>query len=279
ASLDDEEKARLYEYFQASIFPILTPLAVDPGHPFPFISNQSLSLAIGLRHPTRRTIHFARLKVPTSRGRWLTLSDPRHFVPVEQVIASNLDELFRGMEIISVSAFRITRNADMRRDEEEADDLLEMISEELRERRFAQVVRLEVESSMPEDVRELLVRELSLRPEDIYENEGLLDHGDCVDFADLDIPELRFPPREPIVPTRLIREVEGKERPSIFEVIREADLLVHHPYESFRASVQRFVEEAAVDPNVLAIKQTLYRTSEDSPIVRSLIRAAERGKQ
>lgn len=278
-SLDEAERKRLYEYFHASIFPILTPLAVDPGHPFPFISNQSLSLAIGLRHPTRRTVHFARLKVPTSRGRWLPLSEPMNFVPVEQVIANNLDELFRGMEITSVSAFRITRNADMRRDEEEADDLLEMISEELRERRFAPVVRLEVQSSMPEDVRELLVRELSLQSEDIYENDGLLDHGDCAFFADLEIPHLRFPPWEPIVPTRLIREVEGKDRPSIFKAIQDADLLVHHPYESFRASIQRFVEEAAVDENVLAIKQTLYRTSDESPIVRSLIRAAERGKQ
>jgi polyphosphate kinase len=279
ASLDENEKARLYAYFQANIFPILTPLAVDPGHPFPFISNQSLSLAIGLRHPARRSVHFARLKVPTSRGRWLSLEQPLHFVPVEQVIANNLGELFRGMEITSVHAFRITRNADMRRDEEEADDLLEMISEELRVRRFAPVVRLEVEASMPAEVRELLVRELSLRPDDVFENDGLIDHGDCAFFSNLKIPEHRFPDWEPIIPTRLIREVEGKDRPSIFEVIRESDLLVHHPYESFRASVQRFVEEAAVDPDVLAIKQTLYRTSDESPIVRALIRAAERGKQ
>ena len=279
ADLDEKQKQRLYDYFEANIFPILTPLAVDPGHPFPFISNQSLSLAIGLRHPTRRSVHFARLKVPTSRGRWLALDDPMHFVPVEQVIANNLSELFRGMEITSVSAFRITRNADMRRDEEEADDLLEMISEELRERRFAPVVRLEVESTMPEEVRELLVRELLLEPTDVFENNGLLDHGDCSYFADLPLQDLKYPPWEPIVPTRLIRDVEGKDRPSIFDVIREADLLVHHPYESFRASVQRFVEEAALDPNVLAIKQTLYRTSDESPIVRALIRAAERGKQ
>ena len=279
ASLDDQEKERLYAHFQANVFPILTPLAVDPGHPFPFISNQSLSLAIGLRHPTRRTIHFARLKVPTSRGRWVPLQEPLHFVPVEQVIAHNLAELFRGMEITSVHAFRITRNADMRRDEEEADDLLEMISEELRVRRFAPVVRLEVEASMPDEVRQLLMRELSLHPQDVFENHGLIDHGDCAFFANLDIPGIKYESWDPIIPTRLIREVEGKDRPSIFEVIRESDLLVHHPYESFRASVQRFVEEAALDPDVLAIKQTLYRTSDESPIVRSLIRAAERGKQ
>ncbi len=277
--LDADQQKRLISYFQANIFPILTPLAVDPGHPFPFISNQSLSLAVVLRHPKRGTEHFARLKVPKSRGRWIQLEEPLHFVPVEQVIAHNLDELFRGMDIRSVSAFQITRNADIQRDEEEAEDLLEMISEELRERRFASVVRLEIERDTPSEVRQLLVRELSLNPEDVYEARALIDHSDVVDFANLNIPEHRYEPWEPVVPLRLQTDHELKEPTSIFNTIREADVLVHHPYESFRASVQRFIEDAAEDPQVLAIKQTMYRTSDESPIMNALIRAAENGKQ
>ncbi|RMF56547.1 MAG: polyphosphate kinase 1 [Bacteroidetes bacterium] len=279
ASLEATQKAALHRYFMANVFPILTPLAVDPGHPFPFISNLSLSLAVTLRHPTRGTEHFARLKVPTSRGRWVPLSEPLHFVPLEQVIAANVHELFRGMEIVSVHPFRITRNADVRRDEEEADDLIEMIAEELRERRFAEVVRIEVDAGMPREVRELLMRELDLEPDDFYEVEGQIDLTDNVALADLDLPEHRYEPWEPVIPTRLLHEGEAKDRPNMFAVIRKGDLLVHHPYESFRASVQRFIEEAAEDPRVLAIKQTLYRTSDQSPIVDALRRAAESGKQ
>lgn len=279
AELSPDQREQLHRYFQANIFPILTPLAVDPGHPFPFISNLSLSLAVLLRHPTRGTEHFARLKVPTSRGRWVPLDEPYHYVPLEQVIANNLFELFRGMEIEYVHAFQITRNADIRRDEEEAEDLTEMISDELRERRFAPVVRLEVERSMPDKIRRLLIRELSLGPDDVYSADGLIDHSSTQYFAALDFPELRYKPWEPVVPSRLMFEGETKDEPDIFSIIRNGDLLVHHPYESFRASVQRFVEEAAVDPNVLAIKQTLYRTSEESPIIEALVRAAERGKQ
>ncbi|QXD15026.1 polyphosphate kinase 1 [Rhodocaloribacter litoris] len=278
-TLGKAQKTALHRHFMANIFPILTPLAVDPGHPFPFISNLSLSLAVTLRHPTRGTEHFARLKVPTSRGRWVPLDEPLHFVPVEQVIAANIRELFRGMEIVSVHPFRITRNADVRRDEEEADDLIEMIAEELRERRFAEVVRIEVDARMPREVRELLMRELDLQPDDFYEVEGQIDLADNSWLADLDLPEHKFEPWEPVIPTRLLHEGEAKDRPDIFAVIRNGDLLVHHPYESFRASVQRFIEEAAEDPNVLAIKQTLYRTSDESPIVDALQRAAESGKQ
>ncbi len=278
-SLSATQKKALQARFHANIFPILTPLAVDPGHPFPFISNLSLSLAVVLRHPTRDTEHFARLKVPTSRGRWMPLEKPHHFVPLEQVIAHNLDDLFRGMKIVSVHAFRITRNADLRRDEEEADDLLEMISEELRERRFAPVVRLEVEQSMPENVRELLMRELSLQPEDVYESQGLIDYSNLHEIANLDFPAHKYSPWEPVVPPCFLRDSEGKEQFSIFDAIKAGDILVHHPYESFTARVQRFIEEAAGDPDVLAIKLTLYRTSEDSPIVEALMRAAERGKQ
>lgn len=277
--LSSTQRERLHRYFQAHIFPILTPLAVDPGHPFPFISNLSLSLAIILRHPTRGTEHFARLKVPTSQGRWVPLEEPYHYVPLEQVIAHNLHELFRGMEILHANAFQITRNADIRRNEEEADDLIEMMSDELRERRFAPVVRLEVEENMPVKTRQLLARELSLSTEDVYSSLGLIDHSDTLFFADLDFPELKFEPWEPVTPSRLLFEGESKDEPDIFSIIRNGDLLVHHPYESFRASVQRFIEEAAEDPQVLAIKQTLYRTSEESPIVEALMRAAESGKQ
>lgn len=278
-SLSDPQKKRLHTYFQENIFPILTPLAVDPGHPFPFISNLSLSLAVLLRHPARGTEHFARLKVPTSRGRWVALDEPYHYVPIEQIIANNLFELFRGMEIEYVHAFQITRNADIRRDEEEAEDLTEMISEELRERRFAPVVRLEVERSMPDKIRHLLMRELSLSADDIYDSDGLIDHSSTEFFATRDFPDLKYEPWEPVVPPRLLFEGETKDEPDIFSIIRNGELVVHHPYESFRASVQRFVEEAAVDSKVLAIKQTLYRTSEESPIIEALVRAAERGKQ
>ncbi|WP_456425528.1 polyphosphate kinase 1 [Rhodocaloribacter sp.] len=278
-TLNRRQKERLHEYFMANFFPVLTPLAVDPGHPFPFISNLSLSLAVTLRHPKRRTEHFARLKVPTNRGRWIALDEPGHFVPIEQVIANNAHELFRGMEIVSVHPFRITRNADVRRDEEEADDLIEMISDELRERRFAKVVRAEVDARMTDEIRSLLMRELELKEEDLYEVEGQIDLTDNFWLADLDYPEHKFEPWEPVIPTRLLHEGEAKDRPDIFAVIRNGDLLVHHPYESFRASTQCFIEEAAEDPKVVAIKQTLYRTSDESPVVDALIRAAESGKQ
>ena len=278
--LTKPQKKQLHTYFQEQIFPILTPLAVDPGHPFPFISNLSLSLAVMLRHPARGTLHFARLKVPTSRGRWVALPDEAcHFVPLEQVIQHNLPELFRGMEVVSAHAFQITRNADIRRDEEEADDLLELISEELRERRFAPVVRLEIDAAMPVQVRQLLMRELLLEPDDVYETDGFIDHSDCMTLANLPVASHRYEPWEPVVPAQLLHEGEAKDRPDIFTVIRNGDLLVHHPYESFRASTQRFIEEAASDPQVLAIKGTLYRTSDESPIVESLVKAAEEGKQ
>ena len=279
-SLNGTQRAALNAHFRANIFPILTPLAVDPGHPFPFISNLSLSLAVMLRHPARGTEHFARLKVPSSRGRWLAVpGTPHHFVPIEEVIRHNADVLFRGMEVVGVHAFRVTRNADVSRNEDEADDLLAMISEELRERKFAEVVRLEVESSMPHRARELLMRELDLEPRDVIEYDGILDLTGLFAFADLDFPELQFEEWEPLVPVRLRHQGESEDAADMFAVIRSSDLLVHHPYESFAASVQRFIEEAAVDPHVLAIKMTLYRTSKNSPIVKALVRAAEHGKQ
>ncbi len=279
AELDAQQRAYLHEVFLSHIFPILTPLAVDPGHPFPFISNLSLSLAVTLRHRKRGTEHFARLKVPTSRGRWIRLQGAHDFVPVEQVIANNIDELFRGMDVTGVYPFRITRNADVRRDEEEADDLIEMIADELRERRFAPIVRLEVDRRTPPDVRSLLMRELGLKEVDVYECLGEIDLTDLHAIAALDVPHLQFPAWEPVVPDRLLHRGESKDRADVFTVIRGGDLLVHHPYESFAASTQRFLEEAASDDRVIAIKQTLYRTSDESPIVNALIHAAERGKQ
>ena len=278
ADLDAWQRRGLQDYFRANIFPILTPLAVDPGHPFPFISNLSLSLAVMLRHPGRGTQHFARIKVPTGRGRWVPLGDPLHVVPLEQVIIHNLHELFRGVDVVSAHAFRITRNADFSRDEEEADDLIEMISGELRERRFAPVVRLEVERKMPKKVRGLLLRELTLGKADLYEAKRLIDYTDCTALARLDLPAHCYTPWEPVLPVAFAPEDAG-ELPDVFDAIRQGDVLVHHPYESFRGSVQRFVEEAAADPQVLAIKQILYRTSDVSPIMDALIRAAEAGKQ
>ena len=279
-SLEDEEQAALDTVFRDTIFPILTPLAVDSGHPFPFISNLSLSLAFTLRHPNRQSEHFARLKVPTVRGRFLPVDGtPGHVVAVEDVIRNNAEELFRGMEVEGGYAFRVTRNASLDRSEEEADDLLEMISEELRERKFSEVVRLEVEDDMPLRVQNLLRRELDLHDDDdVVEVDGMLDLAGIDAVAGVDRPDLKDLPWESVVPIRL-RHTLLEEEDDMFAVMRQGDLLVHHPYESFAASTQRFIEEAAEDPRVLAIKLTVYRTSQDSPIVRALIRAAEAGKQ
>jgi len=277
--LDEAQRRYLTRYFEEQIFPVLTPLAVDPGHPFPLISNLSLSLAVLLRHPKQGTEHFARVKVPTDRGRWVPLEKPLHFVPLEEVVRHHLPAVFRGMEVQGAWAFRITRNADVRRAEEEAEDLIAMIAEELRERRFAPVVRMEAEHTMPDRVRQLLMEELELDPEDLFEVDGPIDLGDCQALAELDLPAFRYEPWEPIIPRALVHEGEAQDRVTIFDILRQRDVLVHHPYESFAASVQRFLEEAADDPHVLAIKQTLYRTSSDSPIMKALMRAAEHGKQ
>ncbi len=287
SELSDAQRIALQTYFQNDVYPVLTPLTVDPGHPFPFISNLSLSLAVILRHPKLQTVHFARLKVPPNR--WVPVPDftrrgvsngrvPRRFIPVEQLIAHHAAELFPGMEVVSVHPFRITRNADVERDEEVAEDLLALISDELRERRFAPVVRLETDRAMPEDELDLLKRELGLTDEDIYMVDGLMDLTACFQLADLDYPQFKYDPWEPLVPARLVHEGETKDTRDLFAIIRNGDLLVHHPYESFAFSVQRFIEEAAADPDVVAIKQTLYRTSSGSPIIEALMRAGESGK-
>ena len=278
--LDQGQQAFLHEHFQKEIYPILTPLTVDPGHPFPFISNLSLSLAVILEHPRQGTTHFVRLKIPTKR--WLRVPGRNGnltLLPVEQVITHHAGELFPGMKVISVHPFRITRNADVSRDEEVADDLLAMISEELRERRFAPVVRLEVAAGMPDYDRSVLLRELNLAGLDVYEVDGLLDLTGCFQIAGFDMPVFHYEPFEPAVPYELQHEGETKDTMNIFSIMRQGDLMVHHPYDSFGMSVQRLLEEAASDERVLAIKQTLYRTSDESPIMKALMRAGESGKQ
>lgn len=279
SDLDAEQKAALKSYFLREVYPILTPLAVDPGHPFPFISNLSLSLGVILSDPGSGERQFARVKVPQTRPRWVPLDNPMHFVPLEQVIAANLDTLFKGMDVVAAYPFRVTRNADIARNEEEADDLLEMISEELRERRFAPVVRLEVDDNMPYEVLMLLQRQMHLENDDVYEIHGLLRRVDLFALADINLPHLKY---EPYTPSTLPRfaGISIKGRPGeIFNAIRQGDMLVHHPYHSFQSSIQLFIEAAARDPQVLAIKQTIYRTSDNSSVIAALIQAAERGKQ
>ncbi|MBX3050392.1 MAG: polyphosphate kinase 1 [Caldilineaceae bacterium] len=277
--LGEEQKAQMQDYFHREIYPILTPLAVDPGHPFPFISNLSLNLAVELRDPLNGETHFARVKIPPNRARWVTVENPLRFVPLEQVIIHNLAALFDGMEIVAAHPFRVTRNADLARNEEEAEDLLNMISEELRERRFAPIVRVEVTDTMPEHVRALLLQEMGLNLTDMYTTQGPLGLADLFPLADVNLPHLKFEPWTPQTHPAMIG-LSRKSRPAdIFAVIRKGDVLVHHPYQSFATSTQLFIEAAARDPQVLAIKQTLYRTSADSPVVKALIQAAERGKQ
>jgi polyphosphate kinase len=271
------------DFFESDIFPVLTPLAVDPTHPFPYISNLSLSLAVQLYDPDNKVERFARVKIPKSLPRWVGVGRANHFVPVEQVISANLGALFPGMEILGSWAFRVTRYSDLEvKASDETEDLLTAIEEQVFQRRFTEVVRVEVQTGVPDEIRAILVDELreeqtpdfALTPEDVVDGGSLLELGDLMALATLDIPELRDPPFAPVTPVRL-RDTTR----SIFDVIKERDLLVHHPYESFTASVEQFVQAAALDPDVLAIKMTLYRTSGDTPIVRALTDAAERGKQ
>ena len=277
--LSAPQQEELAKFFRREIYPILTPLAVDPGHPFPFISNLSLNLAVEMRDPVSREIRFARVKVPSNRARWVTVQDSLDFVPLEQVITHNLAMLFPGMELVATYPFRVTRNADIARSEDEADDLLAMISEELRERRFAPIVRLEVAESMPDEIRAILMQEMGLRQTDVYHHDGPLGVADLMALADVNLPHLKFEPWTPQTHPAF-SGVGSQTRPAeIFSIIRKGDVLLHHPYHSFATSTQAFIEAAARDPQVLAIKLTLYRTSADSPVGRALILAAERGKQ
>lgn len=275
--LDEDDREYLVGEFESRIFPVLTPLAVDPGHPFPYISSLSLNLAVVLRDPVTDERRFARVKVPPLLPRFVVMPDGERFVPLEQVIAAHLDRLFPGMEVLENFAFRVTRNADLTLEEEEADDLLAAVEMELRRRRFGSAVRLEVDAKVTPEVRELLVRELDLEDEAVHETVGPLDLGGLWALMGLDRPDLKDDPWTPVTQARLA--AADDERLDIFSVIADGDVLVHHPYDSFGTSVEEFVRQASRDPKVLAIKLTLYRTSGDSSIIKSLIRAAERGKQ
>jgi polyphosphate kinase len=274
--LGRDERSRLSKLFADRIFPVLTPLAVDPAHPFPYISGLSLNLAVVVRNPQTGQEHFARVKVPPLLPRFTAVGDER-FVPLEDVIAAHLEELFPGMDVLQHHTFRVTRNEDLDIDEDEAENLLQALERELTRRRFGPAVRLEVEESMDPHVLELLATELGVDTGDIYSLPGPLDLTGLNAIADLERPALSFRRFVPGTHPDLI-DVEAGNR-SIFNAIRQRDILVHHPYDSFATSVQLFIEQAAADPMVLAIKQTLYRTSGKSPIVDALIDAAEAGKQ
>jgi polyphosphate kinase len=306
--LNDAEREAANAYFRSTLFPVVTPLSVDPGHPFPFISNLSTSLGVMLQHPGEEPgaklgskrgraatspihdaavgdaddmagrLQFARVKVPQVLPRWVRLptgGDAIKFLPVEQIIRHHLDELFEGMVIKHVEPFRITRNADIERDEEDAEDLLELVEQELRDRRFAKPVRLETDDEPFHPLNHFLMQELGLREDDVYHMPAQLDYTDLWTIHGMvHRPELKYRPWTPTVPARL-RDTEA----NIFRIIRRGDILVHHPYESFSASVERFIRRAATDPDVIAIKLTLYRTAKDSPFLSDLIKAAEAGKQ
>jgi polyphosphate kinase len=276
-SLQDDDRAYIEEVFQERIFPVLTPLAVDPGHPFPYISNLSLNLAVIVSDPVTKERRFARVKVPPLLPGFVVTPDGERYVPLDHVISAHLGALFPGMDIESHHPFRVTRNADLTLEEDEADDLLEAVEMELRRRRFGRAVRLETEAAMTDEVRHLLCRELDLADDDVYVIKGPLDLAGLWAVHALDRPELKDEPFAPVTPARLTNADD--EPDDIFNAIRQGDMLLHHPYDSFATSVEAFIKQAARDPKVLAIKQTLYRTSGDSPIVKALIRAAERGTQ
>ena len=299
--LNQKQRTYVDKYFEEQVFPVLTPLAVDPSHPFPYISNLSLNLAVVIQNPDTKEELFARVKVPKVLPRFIALPPDLSIrrnngtpsvwtgIPLEQAVAHNLESLFPGMTILEYHPFRITRDADLVLEEDEADDLLLAIEQELRKRRVGGTpVRLEIKSQTPATIRSRLLQDLQLAETDIYEVEGLLGLGDLMYFMSLPLPALKDAPWKSVVPTRLQRLGEPNLDPNIrqtsevkdfFAVIRERDLLVHHPYQSFSASVVRFITQAVRDPNVLAIKMTLYRTSGDSPIINALIAAAENGKQ
>jgi polyphosphate kinase len=276
-ALDEDDRTFIETVFQERIFPVLTPLAVDPGHPFPYISNLSLNLAVIVSDPDTRERRFARVKVPPLLPGFVVTPDGERFVALDHVIAAHLSALFPGMEIESHHPFRVTRNADLTLEEEEADDLLEAVEMELRRRRFGRAVRLEMDEATTDEVRHLLCKELDLADDDAYAVRGPLDLSGLWAVNGLDRLDLKDEPFAPVIPPRL---ATADDLPAdIFSAIRQGDILLHHPYDSFGASVEAFIKQAAEDPRVLAIKQTLYRTSGNSPIVRSLIRAAEQGKQ
>ncbi|MBP3191593.1 polyphosphate kinase 1 [Natronogracilivirga saccharolytica] len=288
--LDDGQKKYADDFFYRQVYPVLTPLAIDESHPFPFISSKSRSLIVELQNPATNEQLFARVKVPDNISRWIRIpgnmrreTEDREgeavLLPLEDLIRCRLQEVFTGAEIISSHVIRVTRNSDIEKNKEDAEDLLEMIEEELRERRFAQPVRLEVERKTPDHIKNLLTDNLNISDDDIFEADGLVGLSEFTELADIEgFDHLRYEPWTPVTHPAFSREAEN-DTSSFFDSIRESDILVHHPYHSFATSVERFVHEAADDSEVLSIKQTLYRTSDDSPHMHALIRAAENGKQ
>jgi polyphosphate kinase len=279
AELDDDGRAELTQLFERHVFPVLTPLAVDPAHPFPYISDLSLNLAVAVREPGLDDIRFARVKIPPILARFLVLTDGETFVPIEQVVAAHLDRLFPGMEVVDQHTFRVTRDADLGLDEDGSEDLIGALEAVLKRRKHsASPVRLEVDTTMSPEMLELLGRELELQPSDVYVVRAPLDLSGLWSLYSLERPSLRELPWVGTTQPRLA--AVGAFPPDIFRVLREGDVLVHHPYDAFATSVEALIDQAANDPDTLAIKQTLYRTSgPESPIVRGLIRAAEAGKQ
>jgi polyphosphate kinase len=277
ADLAAKERKQLRQYYQRNIFPLITPQSMDPAHPFPFISNLSLNLLVTLRYPKDKEVSLARVKVPVGAGipRFLRVGETDRFVPIEDLMRDNLDMLFPGMHVVACEFFRVTRNSNTERNEEQADDLLSMIESELQDRKFAPIVRLEIMKGMDSGHRGMLAAELALdETSDVFEVDGLMAMRDLFEIASLDYPELRDPPHHPIDHPRL------QSPRNIFHIIRDAgSVLLHHPYESFSTSVERFLQEAGDDPKVRAIKMTLYRTSTESRIIDHLIHAAQNGKQ
>ena len=277
SDLDREEQKTCKRLFKDRIFPVLTPLAVDPAHPFPYISGLSLNLAVVVRNPKSGTEHFARVKVPPIFNRFVPLGNQR-FVPLEDVISEHLKKLFPGMEVLQAHTFRVTRNEDLEVEEDDAENLLKALEKELLRRKFGPPVRLEVEESIDPTVLELLVSELGVSQQEVTRLPGPLDLRGLHSIADLPREDLRYPAFLPTTHAQLA-EFETSKPVDVFDSVRRRDVLLHHPYDSFATSVQRFLEQAAADPHVLAIKQTLYRTSGDSPIIDALIDAAQSGKQ
>jgi polyphosphate kinase len=281
SDLGDGDRARLDEVFSEQIFPVLMPLAVDPAHPFPYISGLSLNLSVRIRDPRSDRVEFARLKVPPILPRFIPLPDDdsgrERFIPIEDLISNHVEELFPGMDVLEHHEFRVTRNEDVEIDEDESENLIQALERELLRRRFGPPIRLEITDDMDPVTLELLVGELGITQQEVYRLPAPLGLNGLFQIADLDHPELQYPKFVPVTPAELAA-AEPTEEPDFFASLRRGDVLVHHPYESFATSVQSFIEQAAKDPQVLAIKQTLYRTSGDSPIVEALIRAAEAGK-
>lgn len=297
--LDDTRRGKIDRWFNANVFPILTPLAVDPSHRFPFISNLSENFGLLISSPGSSRRAFARVKIPGVVSRFIPIAaededeDAHEFIALDDLVAHNLERLFPGLNIAEVTAFRVTRSAALDDEDEDADDLMEQVEDELRKRRFADAVRVEAPPDASDEVLQVVTQRLGLDEQDVYRRRGPLEYADLLQIASLPRPDLRETPWRPVIP-RALRNLapaeDGRPRPesapgdadgpseTIFERIRARDILLHHPYESFEHSVERFISEAADDPRVLAIKQTIYRTSPDSPFVRSLVRAAENGK-